>query len=219
MIKLSTTPINRRYWINSDVVYKIENKNLGDGGAITSETVNTDGTITYGDSNDMLPSINLYKTGSSQSDSTLYLDTFIEVGDKWNITNGTVTKNDVVTDIYIHFINKCKEEIGTLIKNKPQLTVQDFEDGRYDNVVPSWVLSTNLSFEMYKKGEKNNTNKIDKIDINTILNDTKKNIIKDEIEKTFNTLKTKYGLLANTNICDFIDEVFNCNPTESEGGE
>lgn len=217
MIKLSTTPINRRYWINSDVIYKIENKKLGDGGAITSETTNEDGTITYTNSEEKLPAINLYKTGSNQVDSTLYLDTFIEVGDKWNITSGSVTKNDIVTDIYTHFTNKCMEEIEILIKGKPQLNIQDFEEGRYDNVVPSWVLSTNLSFDMYKRGEKTDANKIDKINIETIIDVAKKNIVKEEIEKTFNTLKTKYGLSANINICDFIGDVFECAQTESEG--
>ena len=80
--------------------------------------------------------------------------------------------------IYEYFIFKCEQEIKVLIESKPQLTVDDFENGRYNDVVPSWVLSTNSSFEMYKNGEKTTANKINKISIDTILSNAKKEIVK-----------------------------------------
>lgn len=211
MIKLKETPINRRYWINSNVIYKIENKKLGDGGAVTNETVGTNGDITYTNSTEKLPVINLYKAGSNQISQTFYLDDFIEIGDMWNISSGDVTKNGDNKDIYNYFIFKCEQEIKALIESKPQLTVDDFENGRYNDVVPSWVLSTNSSFEMYKKGEKSTANKINKISVDTILNNAKKEIVKNEIEKTFNTLKTKYGLPNTTTIVGFVNEAFGSN--------
>ena len=210
MIKLNTTPINRRYWINSDVIYKIENKKLGDGGAITGESTNVDdGTITYTDSNDKLPSIKVFR--NNKLEATYYLDSFIEVGDKWNITNGTITRNDTVTDIYTHFINKCNEEIETLIKSKPSLTVSDFDGGNYGNIIPDFVLNTNTS-EMRRS---DGTTVINKIILDTMIDISKTNIIKDEIANSFETSKKKYNITETISLRDFVLANFTEGQTSS----
>lgn len=209
MIKLNTTPINRRYWINSDVIYKIENKKLGDGGAITSESTNDDGTITYTDSNDKLPSIKVFR--NNKLEATYYLDTFIEVGDKWNITNGTITRNDTVTNIYTHFINKCNEEIETLIKSKPSLTVSDFDGGNYGNIIPDFVLSTNTSVMKQSDG----TTAIDKIEVDRMIDTSKTNIIKDELTNSFESSKKKYNITETISLRDFVLTYFSEGQTSS----
>ena len=64
-------------------VNDFENKKLGDGGAVTNETVGANGDITYTNSTEKLPVINLYKAGSTQISQTFYLDDFIAGTADW----------------------------------------------------------------------------------------------------------------------------------------
>ena len=209
MIKLNTTPINRRYWINSDVIYKIENKKLGDGGAITSETVNTDGTIDYEDNHEMLPKIKVFR--NNKLEATYYLDTFIEVGDKWNTSDGTVSKINYDGTIYNYFKEKCVDEIQTLIKSNPSLTVGDFDGGNYGNIIPDFVLNTNTSVMKESDG----TTEIPKIILDTMIDNSKIDIVKDELTKSFDSLKKKYKLTETTSLRDFVSTNFPENQTSS----
>lgn len=90
MIELKTTPINRRYYINNDVIYKIVNTKLGDGGAITDEVKDpTTGEITsYINSTEKLPRILVTRGEGTDARTTVYyLDSLIEIGDVWNLND------------------------------------------------------------------------------------------------------------------------------------
>jgi hypothetical protein len=94
MIELKTTPINRRYYINNNVIYKIVNTKLGDGGAITGEVKDTTtGEITsYINSTEKLPRILVTRGEGADARTTVYyLDSLIEIGDVWNLDDEQYT--------------------------------------------------------------------------------------------------------------------------------
>lgn len=87
MIELKTTPINRRYYINNNVIYKIVNTKLGNGGAVTHEEKDEDtDEVTYTYSTEKLPRILVTRGEEPDARTTVYyLDSLIEIGDVWNL--------------------------------------------------------------------------------------------------------------------------------------
>lgn len=202
MIKLSTTPINRQYWIRESIIYKIENKKINNGGAFVEVHNPETDENEYVDRGNYIPTINVYEYTNTDP-QTYYLDVFIEDGDRWDFgEGGSIDKPDGL-DIYDYFITKCEEEIKNFIKNRPNLTLEDVRKGALDKAVPSWLLDTDENFTL-KVPTNDGEEDFPKISVETILSSIKNEIIVEELENTFISLVKKYNLPNNTTFCDFI---------------
>ena len=199
-MKLTTTTLNKKYFLAGNVIYKIDASSSG--GAISNKDV---------DLNSFIPKITVTKESKTEVDDngdhwttreTYYLDSLIEIGDtlEQKTDNTSVKKVDTNMSLVDYFFDLCKKELEEYVSKNTNITFDVISTQNKTNI-PSWVFSDYEDSKFtYDLGEELESKKIS---LKSIIDDTKSNLVSEaltsfkqkqseELAKFKETLSKKY---------------------------
>lgn len=200
-MKLNTNISNKKYFIAGNIVYKIETASKN--GATTNKDE---------DFNSFVPTIKILKESKTQIDAKgdkwnveeiYYLDTLIDIGDKWEKTGNFVTKVDSTKTLFDYFFEQCKLELEEYISKNPSITYDSISKNNKTNI-PNWVFSdiNDDEWDVTLDGDGINEKRLN---LNNIINSTKQTIVSNLVDtyiekqtadlvKYKESLASKYGI-------------------------
>ena len=181
---LNETPLDRKYFISQNVVYKIENTNSKGGGPVDEN----DNSLSQA-----IDTFRVIRTSQIPDDKGSYqthyddycLDFLIEPGDY--LSGGTIVKINGDT-LKVAFYKNLVTEVKDFIKKYPTSAVNQILSGKAN--LPNWFF-TGIEDKEYKYELEEN---FSKMDIQSETESIKKSIIEEELAKFKTELFKKYQI-------------------------